>query len=150
MDKIKELLGLGPEVTADAVATRMLEVLGDLAAALKLPPEASLSQLTGALAALQAGEAGLREQTAELAALKARLAAETEDKAVGAALQAGKITPAQTGWALEYFRQDPRVLPPTCPGPPRRCPWATSCRSKARSARRSRPWPRKNWIFAGA
>ena len=108
MDKIKELLGLGPEVTDDAVATRMLAVLGDLAAALKLPPEASLSQITSALAALQAGEASLREKTAELTALKARLAAEAADKAVGAALQAGKITPAQTGWALEYFRQDPQ------------------------------------------
>ena len=108
MDKIKELLGLGPEVTVDAVATRMLEVLGDLAAALALPPEASMSQLTSALAALQAGEASLREKTAELAALKARLAAEAEDKAVNAALQAGKITPAQKGWALEYFRQDPQ------------------------------------------
>ena len=89
MDKIKELLGLGPEVTDDAVATRMLEVLGDLAA-------------------LQAGKVSLREKNAELAILKASLAAEAEDKAVGAALQAGKITPAQKGWALEYFRQDPQ------------------------------------------
>ena len=105
--KSKNYWGWAPRWTDDAVATRMLEVLGDLAAALKLPPEASVSQITGALAALQAGEASLRESTAELAALKARLAAEAEDKAVGAALQAGKISPAQKGWALEYFRQDP-------------------------------------------
>ncbi|MCX5892094.1 MAG: hypothetical protein NTW80_03825 [Deltaproteobacteria bacterium] len=108
MDKIKELLGLGPEVTADAVASRMLAVLGDLAAALKLPPDASMSQITSALAALQAGGASLRERTAELAALKARLAAEAADKAVGEALLAGKISPAQKDWALEYFRQDPQ------------------------------------------
>ncbi|MCL4503099.1 MAG: phage protease [Deltaproteobacteria bacterium] len=108
MDKIKELLGLNPEMMDDAVAGRMLEVLGNLAEALKLPPEASMAQIMSALAAMQAVDASLRERTAELAALKARLAAEAAEKAVNAALQAGKITPAQKGWALEYFRQDPQ------------------------------------------
>jgi phage I-like protein len=122
MDKIKELLGLGPEVTDDAVATRMLKVLGDLGAALKLPPDASMSQIASALAALQAGETSLREKTAELAVLKARLAAETADKAVETALQAGKITPAQTSWALEYFRQDPQGFATYVAGAPKTVP----------------------------
>ncbi len=108
MNRIKELLGLGPEVMDDAVAPRMLKVLGDLAAALNLPAETPWPQIMSALAALQAGEASLQEKIGELAALKARLAGEAEEKAVGAALQAGKITPAQRGWALEYFRQDPQ------------------------------------------
>lgn len=107
MDRIKELLGLGSEATDEAAATRMLEVLGDLAAALKLPGEASVAQIQGALAALQAGEASSRESSAALAALKVRLAAEEADRAVSEALQAGKITPAQKTWALEYFRQTP-------------------------------------------
>ncbi len=108
MDKIKELVGLDPTAADDAVAARMLTVLGDLAAALNLAPESKLSEITSALAAMQANEAGLRQQAAELSALKARLTAEAAEKAVGAAMQAGKITPAQRGWALEYFRQDPQ------------------------------------------
>jgi len=107
MDKVKELLGLGPEANEEEVAARILEVWGELAAALNLPPEASLSQIKEALAALQAGEASLRESSNELAALKTRLAAEAADRAVGEALQLGKISPAQKAWALEYFRRDP-------------------------------------------
>ena len=77
-----------------------------------------MSQLSGALAALQAGEAHLRENTEELASLKARLAAEAADRAVAEALQAGKISPAQKEWALEYFRQDPGGFRHLCgPGP---------------------------------
>jgi len=107
MKKIKTLLGLRPEADEGLVADRVLEVLGDLAAALHLPRDASVSQLSGALAALQAGEASLRENTEELASLKARLAAEAADRAVAEALAAGKISPAQKEWALEYFRQAP-------------------------------------------
>jgi phage I-like protein len=58
------------------------------------------------VATRSAGAARLKETTAELAVLKARLAAEVADRAVGEALQAGKISPAQREWALEYFRQD--------------------------------------------
>jgi len=108
MDKIRELLGLPPDAADDAVAARLLEVLGELAASLKLPPDASLAQIKDALAALQAGQANLRESAAELAALKERLAAAAAAKAVDEALQTGKITPAQKEWALEYFRQDPQ------------------------------------------
>ncbi len=108
MEKIKRMLGLDPEADEGALASRVLEVWGDLAAAVNLPLDASVSQLTGALAALQAGEASLRESREELVTLKACMAAEAADKAVGEALQAGKISPAQKEWALEYFRQDPQ------------------------------------------
>ena len=107
MEKVKAWLGLGPEVGDGAVVAKLLEVLGELATALKLPPDASASQIKGAMAALQAGEASLKESTAELATLKARLKGEAADRAVGAAVQAGKLSPAQRDWALEYFRQDP-------------------------------------------
>ena len=107
MERIKAWLGLDPEVAAEAAASRLLEFLGDLGAALNLPRDASASQLKGAVAAGRAGEASLRDSISELAVLKARLAAEGADKAVGEALAAGKISPAQQEWALEYFRQDP-------------------------------------------
>jgi phage I-like protein len=107
MERIKGWLGLGPESEEDMVVCRVLEVWGELAAALNLPREASVSQLKGAVAALQAGEASLKENIGELAVLKERLVAKAAEKAVGQALQAGKISPAQKDWALEYFRQDP-------------------------------------------
>jgi phage I-like protein len=107
MEKIRELLGLTPQAEESAVASRWLEFWGELAAALGLPAEASVSQILGAAAALQAGAAGLRERTEELAALKARLAAESASRAVEEALLAGKVSPAQQDWALEYFRRDP-------------------------------------------
>jgi phage I-like protein len=107
MDKIRELLGLAPQADEGMVASRVLEILQDLAAALSLPVEASVSQLMGAVTALQTGAATLRERTEELAALKARLAAESASRAVDEALLAGKVSPAQKDWALEYFRRDP-------------------------------------------
>ncbi len=107
MERIKQWLGLEPEAEDGAVACRFLEVWGDLAAALNLPREASVSQLKGAVAAVQAGATQLQESTEELAALKARLAAEAAARSVDEALQAGRISPAQKDWALEYFRQDP-------------------------------------------
>jgi phage I-like protein len=107
MEKIRAWLGLDPEADDEVVSCRVLEVLGDLAAALHLPREASAGQLKGAVSALQAGEESLRETSEALAVLKARQAAEAADRAVGQALRAGKISSAQRDWALEYFRQDP-------------------------------------------
>ncbi len=107
MEQIKALLGLWPEADEETVAARLLKVWGDLAAALNLPRDASVSQIGGAVAALQAGETHLKEATEELAALKVRQAAEAGQRAVTEALAAGKISPAQKEWALEYFRQAP-------------------------------------------
>ena len=116
-------------MTDDAVATRMLEVLGDLAAALKLPPDASMSQITGASAALQGRRRQLREKTAELTALKVRLAAEAADKAVGEALMASGRSPRSNGpgpWRFPPEGACFASLP--WPRPQRRCLWANSCR----------------------
>jgi len=107
MEKIKAWLGLAPEAEAEEVAGRVLEVLGEVAAALNLPAEASWPEIQEALASLKAQETSLREGRAELAALKDRWAAEAAERAVGQAVQSGKISPAQKVWALEYCRRDP-------------------------------------------
>ncbi len=73
IEQVKCLVGLNREAEDGVVWGKVLEVFGDLAAALKLPGDASASQVKGAVEALKAG----------------------------------KISPAQKGWAQEYFRQDP-------------------------------------------
>jgi len=106
-EKLKHALGLSPEAEEEAVWPRVLEVFQDLALVLKLPPEASASQVKGAVTALKAGAGRLTEVEQEVMELKARLAEAAAAQAVSAAMQAGKVSPAQKGWALEYFRQDP-------------------------------------------
>ena len=56
--------------------------------------------------ALKAGASRLLKAEEALQRLKARLASETADRLVEEALQAGKVSPAQRGWALEYCRRD--------------------------------------------
>jgi phage I-like protein len=107
MEKLKRLMGLQPEVEEGAVCGKALEAFRDLATILNLSGEASLAQLKGAVEALKAGAARLVETEEELQALKARLAEETADRVVAEALKAGKVSPAQRGWAVEYFRRDP-------------------------------------------
>jgi phage I-like protein len=107
MEKLKRLMGLQPEVEEGAVCGKALEAFRDLAAILNLSGEASLAQLKGAVEALKAGAKRLVETEEELQALKARLAEETADRVVAEALKAGKVSPAQRGWAVEYFRRDP-------------------------------------------
>jgi phage I-like protein len=106
-EKIKLLLGLSPEAEEAAVWDRVLEMFRDLALTLKLPGEASASQLKGALEALKAGGERLREAQEELKELRSRLAGAAAARAVDEAMQAGKISPAQKAWAYEYCRQDP-------------------------------------------
>ena len=107
MEKVKCLVGLEPGTAEEVVWGKVLEGLVDLAAALNLPENASVSQMKGAVAALKAAETQLKEIQEELQALKYRLAEETAAQVVGEALKAGKISPAQKGWADAYFRQDP-------------------------------------------
>jgi len=106
-EQLQRVFGLSPEAGEEGLWPRVLEVFQDLALALKLPEEASASQVKGAVAALKAGAARLGEVEQEVMQLKARLAEADAAQAVTEALQAGKISPAQKGWALEYFRQDP-------------------------------------------
>jgi phage I-like protein len=107
MEKLKCLVGLNPEAEEKAVEAKVVEVFRDLAAALKLPGDASASQLKGAVEALKAGADRFLEIQEELQALKGRMAEEATAQVVEEALRAGKISPAQQGWAWEYYRRDP-------------------------------------------
>jgi phage I-like protein len=107
MEELKCLVGLTPAAGDSEVGVRVLEVFRELATALNLEGEASASRLKGAVAALKAGAHRFTEIQEELKVLKERLAHETAAQVVTEALKAGKVTPAQKGWALEYYRQDP-------------------------------------------
>jgi phage I-like protein len=107
VEQLKRLMGLEPEVEEGAVCGKALEAFRDLASTLNLPGEVSVAQLKGAVEALKAGASRLVKAEEALQALKVRLAQETADRCVEEALQAGKVSPAQRGWALEYCRRDP-------------------------------------------
>jgi phage I-like protein len=107
VEQLKRLMGLEPEMEAEAVYGKALEAFRDLAGALDLPGEVSVAQLKGAVEALKAGSARLLKAEAALEALKVRLSSETADRRVEEALKAGKVSPAQRAWALEYCRRDP-------------------------------------------
>jgi phage I-like protein len=107
VEQLKRLMGLEPEVEEVAVCGKAMEAFQELAATLNLPGEVSVAQLKGAVEALKAGATRLVKAEEALQALKGRLASETADRLVEEALQAGKVSPAQHGWALEYCRRDP-------------------------------------------
>ena len=107
VEQLKRLMGLEPEVEEGAVCGKAMEAFRDLAATLNLPDEVSVAQLKGAVEALKAGASRLLKTEEALQALKGRLASETADRLVEEALKAGKVSPAQHGWALEYCRRDP-------------------------------------------
>jgi phage I-like protein len=107
VEQLKRLMGLEPEVEEGAVCGKAMEAFRDLAATLNLPDEVSVAQLKGAVEALKAGATRLLKTEEALQALKGRLASETADRLVEEAMKAGKVSPAQHGWALEYCRRDP-------------------------------------------
>ena len=107
VEQLKRLMGLEPEVEEGAVCGKAMEAFRDLAATLNLPGEVSVAQLKGAVEALKSGASRLLKTEEALQALKGRLASETADRLVEEALKAGKVSPAQHGWALEYCRRDP-------------------------------------------
>ena len=107
VEQLKRLMGLEPEMEEEAVCGKALEAFRDLAAALNLPGEVSVAQLKGAVEALKARASRLLKTEEALQALKVRLSSETADRLVEEALKAGKVSPAQRGWALEYCRRDP-------------------------------------------
>ena len=107
VEQLKRLMGLEPEVEERAVCGKAMEAFRDLAATLNLPGEVSVAQLKGAVEALKAGASRLAKTEEALQGLKSRLASETVDRLVEEALKAGKVSPAQHGWALEYCRRDP-------------------------------------------
>jgi phage I-like protein len=107
VEQLKRLMGLEPEVEEGTVCGKAMEAFRDLAATLNLPGEVSVAQLKGAVEALKAGAMRLVKAEEALLALKGRLASETADRLVEEAMKAGKVSPAQHGWALEYCRRDP-------------------------------------------
>jgi phage I-like protein len=107
VEQLKRLMGLEPEVEDGTVCGKAMEAFRDLAATLNLPGEVSVAQLKGAVEALKAGARRLVKTEEALQTLKGRLASETADRLVEEALKAGKVSPAQHGWALEYCRRDP-------------------------------------------
>lgn len=107
MRKLELLLGLGPEVEDEALEAGVLEFCRNLAAALDLPEEATAAEILEGTKAAQQKALRLADTEEELRRLKSQTAAEATDKTVDEALKAGKITPAQKPWALEYYRQDP-------------------------------------------
>jgi hypothetical protein len=86
---------------------KTLEGFRQLGAELDLPAAVSWSSCLGAVQALKAAAAGAGELQQEVLALKIRLAEENASRAVREALKAGKVSPAQRAWALEYYRRDP-------------------------------------------
>ena len=106
VEQLKRLMGLEPEVEEGAVCGKAIEAFRDLAATLNLSGEVSVAQLKGAVEALKAGVSRLLKTEEALQALQGRLASETADRLVEEALRAGKVSPAQRGWALEYCRRD--------------------------------------------
>jgi phage I-like protein len=107
VEKLKLIMGLPPDANDQEVWAKILEVFQNLLATLKLPEEATASQLLEAVKALQLEADRLQGVEEELRQLKSRVAADTTTQAVEEAMKAGKIAPAQKSWALEYYRQDP-------------------------------------------
>ncbi|GAB4389035.1 MAG: phage protease [Thermodesulfovibrionales bacterium] len=117
MEKLLELLGL-PRGAAAEEAARALSAMKEEAASLRalagevrgllgLEQDAGAAEVTGTIEAMkQAGglAAGLEREVSEL---RARLRGKEAEDLVSAAVEAGKVIPAQRGWALEYARRDP-------------------------------------------
>jgi phage I-like protein len=105
--QLKRVLDLGPDAGHGVVWRKTLEGFRELGTTLDLPAEASWSSCLGRVQALKAAAAGTDTLRQEVLALKTRLAEESANRSVREALKAGKVSPAQKDWALEYYRRDP-------------------------------------------
>jgi phage I-like protein len=126
LQALKGLMGLTPEDGEAEIEVRVLTLFRELAAALDLEEEASPGRLQGAVAALKAEAHRSAAVQVELEALKERLAQETAVRVVSEAMKAGKVTPAQQGWALEYYRRDPEGFQTYVAGAPKVIPTGES------------------------
>lgn len=118
--------GPAPEASEKALWREARELFQELAAALGLAEGAGVAQVKDSLLALKAGAAQAEALKAELETLKARLAEEQTNRTVGEALKAGKISPAQKGWALDYCRRDPEGFRAFVAGAPQVVPVGVS------------------------
>ena len=119
LKKLIAKLGLSPETTEDQVLALVAErqqeavalkaqvaVLPEIAEAVGLEANATQAQIKGAVLALKQGASHLGAIQAEVEALKAESAKVKAAAAVDEAMKAGKLTPAQHDWALEYAGRD--------------------------------------------
>jgi phage I-like protein len=120
--QLRKILDLGPEAGHDAVCRKTLEGFRLLGAELDLPAAATWSNCLGAVQTLKAAAAGAGELQQKVLALTTRLTEENASRTVREALKAGKISPAQKEWALEYYRRDPEGFRVYVSGAPQMVP----------------------------
>jgi len=128
MQKIAELLGLGPDATEEDIMKALSALLAEnksLKDGQQQPPEddkvvanktvcdllglkagAPVADAAAKIMELKAGKVDGVDLKAEIAALKQQSAERAADEAVTMALKAGKITPAQKDWARSYALTD--------------------------------------------
>ncbi len=99
-------LGMPGELREEALWQKAEAVLTELAEAAGLSGEATAAEVKSEIAALKAGQRERESLAAEVAALRGELAEAQVHREVERALVAGKLSPAQKAWALDYCRRD--------------------------------------------
>lgn len=127
LQKLAELLGLGPDVTEEQIMEALHAVLAEnkslkegnqpgddttvankaVCGLLGLKAGAPVADVTAKIMELKNGTIDGVNVLEELKALKEQTAQRNADEAVTLALKAGKITPAQKDWARSYALADP-------------------------------------------
>lgn len=105
-DALAARLEMEGEGSGEELWLKAWAAMDELSVAAGLPPGAPVSALKREVEALGTVRAQLAALTAELTTLKEQVAAEAVAREVEAALLAGKISPAQQAWALDYGRRD--------------------------------------------
>lgn len=105
--KVKELAAAqgegGDTAPAEAVAAKDIQTLAD---ALGLGKDAGVPEMVAHVAKLQMVNAGQPDLAAQVAKLVSDQTERTAKDLVDAASLAGKLTPAQMKWAVQYAKQD--------------------------------------------
>ncbi len=99
-------LGEGPEVKEEVLWLKAGAALTELALTVGLSPQATVAEVKAEIEALKAGQGQAAALAAEVAALREQAVEAAAHREVEAALSAGKISPAQQAWALDYCRRD--------------------------------------------
>ncbi len=99
-------LELGAEAKEGELWLRARQVWGEILALTGLRPEATVTELKAEIEALKTARGRVAALEAEVTALKEQVKEAAVAWEVEEALRAGKITPAQETWALDYCRRD--------------------------------------------
>jgi len=122
MQKLAELLGLGPEAAEEEILDALKAALAEykslkegrqaesettvankaVCELLGLKAGAATADVTAAIMSLKGGNIGGVNLVEQVKSLEAKLADRDAEEAVELALKAGKITPAQRDWAKGY------------------------------------------------